>query len=108
MIEISILKNKDNYIGIKTSGHAEFDDYGRDIVCASVSVLVINTINSIDKFCKLDYFLESNEETGEIDFRINENVNDESNLLMKSLVLGLEGIRDSYSEKYLKIFIKEV
>ena len=36
---------KENIIQI--SGHANFDDYGKDIVCASVSSIVYTTINGI-------------------------------------------------------------
>lgn len=32
---------------IKISGHANFDNYGKDIVCASVSSIVYTTINGI-------------------------------------------------------------
>ena len=31
-------------------GHAGFAAYGNDIVCAAVSALVINTVNSIEAF----------------------------------------------------------
>ena len=37
--------NKNNIITI--SGHAGFDNYGNDIVCASVSSIVITTVNII-------------------------------------------------------------
>ena len=36
---------KDNII--KVSGHAKFDDYGKDIVCASVSSIIYTTVNGI-------------------------------------------------------------
>ena len=42
MIKILI---KENIIEI--SGHANFDNYGKDIVCASVSSIVYTTINGI-------------------------------------------------------------
>lgn len=32
---------------IEISGHAMFDDFGKDIVCASVSSIVITSINGI-------------------------------------------------------------
>ena len=32
---------------IKISGHANFNDYGKDIVCASVSSIVYTTVNGI-------------------------------------------------------------
>lgn len=47
MIKISI---KDDEIII--SGHANYDDYGKDIVCASVSTIAITTINAIIEFDK--------------------------------------------------------
>ena len=47
MIKISI---KDDEITI--TGHANYDDYGKDIVCASVSSIAITTINAIVEFDK--------------------------------------------------------
>ena len=45
MIKISI---KDDEIII--SGHANYEDYGKDIVCASISTIAITTINAIIEF----------------------------------------------------------
>lgn len=42
MIKVKINDNK-----IEITGHANYDDYGKDIVCASVSSIVITTINAI-------------------------------------------------------------
>lgn len=47
MIKVSIKKNE-----IKIDGHALYDEYGKDIVCASVSSIVITTINACLKFDK--------------------------------------------------------
>ncbi|MBE6161530.1 MAG: ribosomal-processing cysteine protease Prp [Firmicutes bacterium] len=41
---INVVKNKNI---IEITGHANFDDYGKDIVCASVSSIVITTVNGI-------------------------------------------------------------
>ena len=47
MIKVNVNK-KDNQIdNIVLSGHAMYDDYGKDIVCASVSSIVITTVNAI-------------------------------------------------------------
>ena len=40
MIKVNITKNQ-----IKITGHAMYDDYGKDIVCASVSSIVITSVN---------------------------------------------------------------
>ena len=45
MIKVEIKNNK-----IEIKGHANYDDYGKDIVCASVSSIVITTINAINEF----------------------------------------------------------
>ncbi len=45
MIKVEIENNK-----IEIKGHANYDDYGKDIVCASVSSIVITTINAIIEF----------------------------------------------------------
>ena len=45
MIKVEIKNNK-----IEIKGHANYDDYGKDIVCASVSSIVITTINAIIEF----------------------------------------------------------
>ncbi len=42
MIKINI---KDNQI--KVTGHAGYDESGKDIVCASVSSIIITTVNAI-------------------------------------------------------------
>ena len=43
MIKVDLTKDK----VITVSGHANYDDKGKDIVCASVSSIVITTINAI-------------------------------------------------------------
>ena len=107
MIKVTIYKEHNDFVRIITDGHANFDEYGRDIVCSGVSSLVINTINSIDRLTETTLYVESNDDEGYINCIIN-NPGHDSNLLIKSLVLGLEGIRDSYSKKYLQIIIREV
>ena len=47
MIKISV-----NEKDIVIDGHANYDDYGKDIVCASVSSIAITTINAIIEFDK--------------------------------------------------------
>ena len=44
MIKVKVENNK-----IEISGHAYFDEAGKDIVCASVSSIVVTTINAIEE-----------------------------------------------------------
>lgn len=47
MIKISIKKENDKIKKINITGHALYDSYGKDIVCSSVSSIVITTVNAI-------------------------------------------------------------
>ena len=46
MIKVKLLKKDNNLSKIIIKGHAMFDDYGKDIVCAAVSSTVITSINA--------------------------------------------------------------
>ena len=54
MIKVSISRVDGVIRYINILGHADYDDYGKDIVCASVSSIVITTINATLTFNK-DY-----------------------------------------------------
>ena len=46
MIKIKLLKNNNNLGKIIIRGHAMYDDFGKDIVCAAVSSTVITSVNA--------------------------------------------------------------
>ncbi len=107
MITVLVNKHNGNYCGLKAFGHAGFDESGRDIVCSAVSILIINTANSIEKFTK-DLFSSEIHEDGTTEMIFHENVSHDTELLMDSLLLGLNQIKEVYGKKYLKIEFKEV
>ena len=110
MITVSIYKNeKHEYVGFKTLGHAGYSEPGQDIVCAAVSVLTINTINSIDKFTEEKTSLVSDEESGFIDYKIDGRPGKEAALLLKAMILGLrEMTSDESYEEYIDLTFEEV
>lgn len=61
MIKVNLKKENNIIYEIKISGHAKYDEYGKDIVCAGVSTLLITTVNAILKFDKdAIYYEEGN------------------------------------------------
>ena len=104
MIRIEIRKNADgSYKGFSVKGHAGFAESGSDIVCSAVSMLVINTINSIESFTADKFRVEDDEEKGIIDFEfISDQISPDSALLLDSMVLGLNGVRKEYG-KFIEI-----
>ena len=104
MIRISFLYDEMNTVtGFDFEGHAGYDRAGRDIVCASVSALVLNTLNSIEKLTKSEFTCEMDKEKGRISFRLKDRGDEKTELLLKSLKLGIGEIRKNYGSKYIKI-----
>lgn len=104
MISVSIYKNAGNLVtGFKVSGHADYSEYGTDVVCAAVSTLVINTINSIENFTQDRFTLNQDEEKGFIEFHVISPLSNNTNLLISSMILGLQGIAEEYGDKYIRL-----
>ncbi len=109
MTTITIQKTRTSeYSAIHVDGHAGFANYGKDIVCAAISVLVINMINSIETLTTEVINVMTNEKTGTIICEFNEHPSKEAVLLVDSMLLGLKEIEHQYGKKYLKLKIEEV
>ncbi|MEY8390721.1 ribosomal-processing cysteine protease Prp [Lachnospiraceae bacterium] len=109
MIHVTVYENKaKEYTGFCCRGHAGFADSGQDIVCSAVSALVINTINSVEQLVSDEFELITDQNSGLIDFSLNAGYSQESVLLIRSLVLGLQGIQKNYGTEYIMLIIKEV
>ena len=50
MIRVLVKKKKESFAEICVQGHAMYDDYGKDIVCAGASTIFITTVNAILRF----------------------------------------------------------
>ncbi len=94
MIKVIVENNK-----IEVSGHALYDEYGKDIVCASVSSIVITTINAcidIDE-ASIEYEDKDNKIKLEI-----KNDNEVIRKLINNMVFMLESLEGDYP-KNIKI-----
>ena len=110
MTHITIYRNENHEVERFTcSGHAGYSEYGTDIVCASISVLVINTINSIEAFAEDEVSLMSDEESGMISYHLAQNPSKEAGLLLNSMILGLQNMVDdeNYTD-YIDLTFEEV
>ena len=110
MIKVTIYKTGGHeYAGFDMSGHAGYEENGSDIVCAAVSAIVINAVNSIERFTDDETSCVSDEENGLIQYRFSGVPSHDASLLLDSMVLGLEQIEDSSEyEPYIDIIFKEV
>ncbi len=112
MTTIVIFKSKNTYRGFTCIGHAGYGRPGKDIVCASISILVINTINAIEELAGEIVRIDQNEEEGFIECHFPNLINAQSKLLMDAMVMGLKNIEKNYGKRKKKtifeLIIKEV
>ena len=108
MTEICFFKNAEHkIIGFTSKGHAGFSRRGKDIVCSSISVLTINTINSLEKIAGVDTEVYANAKDAEMTCMLKGESNVSADTLLNSLELGILGIVDNYGSKYCKVTYKE-
>ena len=107
MTNITVYTKNDLYIGFKVSGHSGYAEEGKDIVCAGISALTINFINSVEEFMDDRFVVKTNEEDGMIDFIFENTPSKESQTLLDSLVFGLKNLEKDYKE-FISLEFREV
>ncbi len=74
------------------TGHADSKEYGRDIVCAAVSALTINFVNSVEMLCRVT--LQNEVTDGYYDVYVTDS--HDIQLLAQSMKVGMQGIAKEY------------
>lgn len=90
MIEIKVRDHE-----ITVVGHANYAEYGRDIICASVSMLLQNLVKSIHDLTddKIEYDLKA----GQAFIRYRD-LSEKSKTLIDSFFIGICSIADAYPD----------
>ena len=97
MIKVNILSKDNKHINeINIIGHADYDEYGKDIVCSSVSSIVTTTVNGIYEIDK-EYLNVDAKEDGNMKITIlkEDKVCDK---LIKNMLSLLSELEESYPE----------
>lgn len=82
MIQIKVFKENNIIKEVSLKGHAMYDDYGKDIVCAGVSGILTTTVNGIESIQpnsvsyeqKKDYFILKINSSDEITQKLIQNM----------------------------------
>lgn len=105
MINVQVFRNKDYIIGFKIEGHANYATFGKDIVCAAISVLSQTSLMALVDVCgidesKLNYKID--DETGFLEVNLPRNLNiktiEKSQIVLKTFELGVKSIVESYPD----------
>lgn len=93
MIHIKLKKRKNFYEEIIFQGHALYDDYGKDIVCAGVSAIMTTTINGIIRLKQEALKYHQKEDEFEIQILSKDEVTQK---LMENMICLLEELANNY------------
>ncbi|MDR0999810.1 MAG: ribosomal-processing cysteine protease Prp [Clostridiales bacterium] len=102
MIKITVYRNHKRAIyGFKAKNH------GDPFVCAGVSALVMNAVNSIERFANEKFVCDAGQDGGLLELimpRIKDGgANPTAELLLESMLLGLINIAQQYPQQMLII-----
>ncbi len=98
MIKVEVTKKN-----ISILGHAMYDDYGKDIVCAAVSSIVMTSVEGIASIDESAIDIEQNKDN--LNIIINKH-DDITNKLIKTMINLLTELEKKYP-KNIKIINKE-
>ena len=103
MINVNIFRDKDNIFGFEIVGHSDYAQYGKDIVCAAVSVLAQTSLMALVEVCgieegRLNYSLD--DKLGNMVVSLPDDIDSEkeekSQIVLKTFELGIKSIIESY------------
>lgn len=107
MIRIQLYKSGDDFLGFECRGHAGAGDAEYDLICNSVSVLTINTVNAIENLTEATFSEEENPEGGYLKVMLSSSKDHDAQLLIRAMLLGLEQIAENFPD-YIRIQKREV
>lgn len=110
MIRSTVWRDKQGRIGrFSVKGHANADEYGQDIVCAAVSMLVTNAINSSEKFLGVCLATDDQVEPGDVACTVPASGTDDDKLqlLLEAMVFGIQQVAEAYPD-FVKVSHKSI
>ena len=110
MTKIKFFKNKDVYTGFECSGHTGYAEFGKDILCASISSMTQSVVLGVIKVLKISAKVTHNDDKGYIKLEMPENLKNDliskSQILFETLKVGVEDLLEGY-DKYIKMEVIE-
>lgn len=107
MIRLKLTRCGGHFQGFSIRGHAGYDDYGRDIVCAAASILshtLMRSLMDVLGWKTTDMEVEASE--GNMCLKLLREGDDRSDLLFCYMERGFASLREQYGQ-YLEYEIEE-
>lgn len=108
MIQIEVSRNQEGEVtAIRAQGHADYADYGEDIICAAATAVITTAMAGLEDLLQVRHeriLLE-----GDVGLKLDEkqvleaSQIEKRNLMLDTCVLGLKQIEFSYGNEYIKV-----
>ena len=95
MIKVSIEYVHQMVSQVKITGHAGYDDKGKDLVCAAVSSISIGTLNALDELANQDCILKLADNL--IKIKVLKN-SEKSQLIIDTMIIQLKTLYEQYKD----------
>ncbi len=110
MINVLIIKNKQDIISIEATGHSGYAEEGSDIVCSAVSTLMQNLAIGLTEVVKTSPKVIIDETIPHMYVSVHSDISSEAytkaQLLMQTTALSLKQVANGY-QKFIKIKEKQ-
>lgn len=104
MIHVRIIKEPTGRISVfEMDGHANFAEYGQDLVCAGASAVSFGAVNAIMQLTNIEPAIEQGEDGGylRVEFPVTEQ-DAQVQLLLQAMIISLQTIELDYAD-FIKI-----
>lgn len=95
MIKVSIDYDHQMVHNVKITGHAGYDELGKDLVCAAVSSISIGTLNALDELANNDCKLTLADNMIKIEVL---QIEEKSQLIIKTMIIQLKTLYEEYKD----------
>ena len=104
MIKVNVREHAGMIQSIHISGHAEYADHGKDLVCAGVSSIGVGLLNALSEMCEDS--CECSMHEGDIQIQVIKE-NTENQIILNTGIIQLQTMEQSY-KNYIHITKTEV
>ncbi|WP_391116174.1 ribosomal-processing cysteine protease Prp [Psychrobacillus sp. L3] len=111
MIKVTVTKDQSGLIhSFEMKGHADFAEYGKDLVCAGASAVSFGAVNAIIALTEITPIIKQKGDGGYLYVEVPgiSNLEKAANmqLILEAMIVSLQTIEQDYG-KYIKITFKK-
>ena len=110
MTKIKFFKAQDKFVGFECSGHTGYDEFGRDILCATLSGITQACVMGIQNVLNIKIDVKRNDDEGYLKIELPKNLDGnktkDAQILLDTLYVSIIDLMEGYS-KYISMEVIE-